>query len=697
MNMHWIDWVIVFALLGGVTAVALATKKLMRGVADFLAAGRCAGRYLLSIAQGESGLGAITVLALFERGYTAGFTTAWWFHMMAPVGLLLSLSGFIGYRFRETRALTLAQFLEIRYSKPVRVYAGIVLTFSGILNFGIFPAAGARFFIYFCGLPEMIPGLGISTYPALMVALLAIALFFVFVGGQITVMVTDFIQGIFTSVVFLIILFFLFRAFEWTTLVETLKGSPADASLIHPFHTAKIESFNVFFFIIGIFGSVYTTRAWQGSQGYNSAAKSAHEAKMAGIIGFWRGIVMTLLLMLLPVAAYVVMHSPAYAALAGNVNVSLDAIQSDTIRTQMTVPLVLAKLLPRGILGLFCGVMLAAFISTHDTYLHSWGSIFVQDVIVPFRKKPFAPRQHLWLLRLSILLVAVFIFFFSLLFRQNEFILMFMIATGTIWVGGAGCLIIGGLYWKRGSSRGALAAMTISCVMGVGTMVLRQIWAPCFYPWMADHALWLLNGMTWFLEGVSSRVTGINWQVGPDRFPIDSQWMFLFTAILSIISYVGFSLIDSFIRKQRVFNMDRMLHRGEYAVVGDHEQHVSQPVTGWRALAPSREFTRGDRVLYFMQMFWMLAWFAVFLVGTLYNLTHEVSDDSWGRYWAVYVGIAVVVGIGTTIWFLIGGTRDAVDLFRRLSLTRRDARDDGTVVDHHMLADDPLNNRAAGD
>ena len=45
-------------------------------------------------------------------------------------------------------------------------------------------------------------------------------------------------------------------------------------------------------------------------------------------------------------------------------------------------------------------VMLAAFISTHDTYLHSWGSIFIQDVVLPFRKKPFAPRQQMWLLRL---------------------------------------------------------------------------------------------------------------------------------------------------------------------------------------------------------------------------------------------------------------------------------------------------------
>ena len=50
---------------------------------------------------------------------------------------------------------------------------------------------------------------------------------------------------------------------------------------------------------------------------------------------------------------------------------------------------------PTGLLGLMCAAMLAAFISTHDTYLHSWGSILVQDVILPFRRKPFTPRNLL--------------------------------------------------------------------------------------------------------------------------------------------------------------------------------------------------------------------------------------------------------------------------------------------------------------
>ena len=162
--------------------------------------------------------------------------------------------------------------------------------------------------------------------------------------------------------------------------------------------------------------------AWRGSQGYACSAKNAHEARMGGILGEWRGLVLMLLLLMLPNAAYVGMHNPAFAPMAAEAQKVLSGIENPTIQKQMTVSVVLSKMFPVGLLGLFCAVMLAAFISTHDTYLHSWGSIFVQDVILPFRKKPFSPKQHIWLLRFSVLFVAIFIFFFSLLFKQNEYI-----------------------------------------------------------------------------------------------------------------------------------------------------------------------------------------------------------------------------------------------------------------------------------
>jgi solute:Na+ symporter, SSS family len=43
-------------------------------VADYLSANRCAGRYLLTVAQGISGLSVAAMIANYEQFYKAGFS-----------------------------------------------------------------------------------------------------------------------------------------------------------------------------------------------------------------------------------------------------------------------------------------------------------------------------------------------------------------------------------------------------------------------------------------------------------------------------------------------------------------------------------------------------------------------------------------------------------------------------------------------
>ena len=164
-NLSGIDLAIVGFVLASVVAAALFTRRYTSSVADFLSANRCAGRYLLTVASGMSGLGAITIVAQWEQIYQAGFAAQFWGQMMAPLGLILALSGWIIYRYRETRAMTLAQLMERRYSRKFRIFSGSLCWISGILNFGIFPAVTARFFIYFLDLPVRtfeVPGLDLT-------------------------------------------------------------------------------------------------------------------------------------------------------------------------------------------------------------------------------------------------------------------------------------------------------------------------------------------------------------------------------------------------------------------------------------------------------------------------------------------------------------------------------------------------------
>src|SRR4051812_23847845 len=113
--MHLIDWILVILPVGMVLLLALWTRRFVKSVADFLAGGRCAGRYLIANAFGESASGVANTMSKFEIVMISGFTVAFWNTLSIPVTLIVAISGFVLYRYRQTRALTLAQFFEMRY------------------------------------------------------------------------------------------------------------------------------------------------------------------------------------------------------------------------------------------------------------------------------------------------------------------------------------------------------------------------------------------------------------------------------------------------------------------------------------------------------------------------------------------------------------------------------------------------------
>ena len=688
MNLLFIDWLIIAVVLLGMIYSVSFTKGLMKSVTDFLSAGRTAGRYLISVSQGAAGLGAISIVSFLEVGYITGFSFQWWGLSQGIIILAITASGWVIYRFRQTRSLTLAQFFEKRYSRKFRIFAGIVAFVCGIINFGIFPAVGAQFFISYCGFPDSF--IGIPTFPLVMIILISIALYFVYTGGQIAVIIADFFQGVFLIVVLFVITIFLYKNVGWDQVTDSLKNTPKklaveevqklkeensfkllseqeqlekieeikskyeNSSLINPFKTSRVEDFNLTYFLIGLIGMFYGTLSWQGHQAYNSSAKSAHEAKMAAVLGDIRGKPQGLFIFLVPVLTYVFMNHPDFKSVADSVNITLSSLDTDTLKSQMRAPIVLSEVLPAGLLGAFAALMLAAFISTHDTYLHSWGSIFIQDVLMPFREKPFSKDEHIRALRYSIFGVAIFIFIFSLVFDQNQEIALYFAVTFAIFAGGVGAVIIGGLYWDRGTTEGAWAAMIIGATIAVTGTIMPQI---------SDS--WLNEGGG--LVGFKSLILRLK--------EINGIKFYGLSMAFSSLSYIVVSLLTF---KEKM-NMDKLLNRGKYSIKEEKKIVDKNVKTVWRVFGIGNEFTIEDKITYLVSYVWNIFFTIVFVIGTVYNLSNSVSDDSWMVYWKYQVYINVVFSFVIIIWFSIGGFIDIKKMFSSLSSTQRDHKDSGWV------------------
>ncbi|MCA9785551.1 MAG: hypothetical protein KC488_03275, partial [Candidatus Cloacimonetes bacterium] len=91
------------------------------------------------------------------------------------------------------------------------------------------------------------------------------------------------------------------------------------------------------------------------------------------------------------------------------------------------------------------------------------------------------------------------------------------------------------------------------------------------------------------------------------------------------------------------------------------------------------EFSKRDRFLIMLTYAWTLLWGLIFGVGTVWNLTHEVSDSSWMSFWRGYTWLYLAVSVAVLIWFTMGGARDLRDMIARLKTLNRDSGDDGSV------------------
>jgi SSS family solute:Na+ symporter len=658
----WIDWLILAALPVVLLIAAARTRRHARSVSGFLAANRCAGRYLITVAYGMAQIGVISLVWFWQQYYDVGFTSVFWGWMEGPAMIILALSAWVIYRYRQTRAMTLAQFFELRYSRNFRVFGGLVAFLSGLLNYGIFPAVAARFFIVLLGLPEywLVAGVEVSVFVSFMVMLLGTALFFVFMGGQVAVIVTDWIQGTFANWVFLAVMAYLLWIIPWSSIELAFEAAPPGESLTDPFDLGGEERFDAWYWVIAVIVLFYGMLSWQGTSGYNASATTPHEAKMANILSGWRFRVLMLVTLILPICIRAIQVDPNFAGIAEGIDAVTASQATDALQSEVRTPAAAALMLPSGLLGLFAAALLGAFISTNDTYLHSWGSIFIQDVVLPFRKAPISARAHLWLLRLSILGVAIFAFIFSMVYTPTQYVAMFLALTGAIFVGGAGSVIIGGLYWSRGTTAGAWAALISGMVVSCSGIFAKQLPDDVV---SGDGAMFDL--IRWMREGVTG------------------QELTFWSIAIAICCYVVFSLATC----RAPFNMDRMLHRGEYAIEEDTATTASKPrrFRGWlERLGFDSEMTRCDRWVTAITLAWPIVFTIVFLVALIaHTLGWDPGAACWATAWGWYTAVALTVAAIIVTWFTIGGLIDLKAMFRRLATYRPDTQDDGRVIDHH--------------
>ena len=108
------------------------------------------------------------------------------------------------------------------------------------------------------------------------------------------------------------------------------------------------------------------------------------------------------------------------------------------------------------------------------------------------------------------------------------------------------------------------------------------------------------------------------------------------------------------------------------------------------ALGLTEEFTTLDKWLWAIGLGQAGFYFVYMLTFTIGSFIFDYDVKTWRRIQTFKLWHIAVVFAPIAIWLTIGGFRDLKSFFQHLAKAKRDELDDGTVENHHNIADENL-------
>ena len=454
-NFGLLDWLIVAVYMAATVGVGLYMNRYIRDMGDYIVAGRSLKSRLAVATMIGSELGLVTVMYSAQKGFTGGFAA---FHIAVIAGVvtfIVGMTGFIVVPLRRLGVMTIPEFYEKRFSRGVRIFGGLLLALAGILNMGLFLKAGALFVTGLTGLTD--PG----SVAVVMTVMLALVIVYTIMGGMVSVVITDYIQFVVLSFGMILTCGMAVYALGWSTIIETV-AAVHGASGFNPMLKGS-SGFGPAYIMWMIFtAGLVSCAVWQTSVMRACAAESVAVVRRLyrwSSIGF---LIRFMIPQFLGICALTYFFNTP--ELRGFFFDESGLPTTDPATTLQAMPLFLSQILPAGIIGLVGAGLLAAFMSTHDSYLLCWASVLTQDVVAPATNEQLNARWRLTLSRMFILLIGLFLLLWGLWYDLGQDLWDYMAVSGAIYFTGAFTLLLAGLYWRRASTVGAYLAL----IAGIG-------------------------------------------------------------------------------------------------------------------------------------------------------------------------------------------------------------------------------------
>lgn len=462
-NFSTLDWWIVGLYIAVTVAVGLYANRYIKNMADYIVAGRSLKSMISVATMLGSEIGLVTVMYTAQKGFTNGFAA---FHIGLVAGVtcfFVGVTGFIVVPLRRSGVMTIPEYYGQRFGQKVRVFGGIILAVAGILNMGVYLKAAGLFITSLTGMSDP------AAVNIVMTILIALVLLYTILGGMVSVVITDYLQFVVLSFGMIFVSYKAIALLGWEPLVETVQKIHGNAGF-DPLDGGGFGPSYVVWMIF-TFGLV-SCAIWPTAVMRVCAAKNVQVVKRLyrwSAIGFMTRFILPQFLGICALCWFWQQGGEGSRFFGAD-----GAIVTNSDETLRAMPLFLSQLLPAGVIGVVAAGMLAAFMSTHDSYLLCWAAIIVEDVIAPIKGGKLSTKARLTLARVFIFLTGVFLLVWSIFYPMEQDMLDYLAVSGAIYFTGAFAVLFFGLYWKRASRAGAVAALSAGMFALVGLTPIRK-------------------------------------------------------------------------------------------------------------------------------------------------------------------------------------------------------------------------------
>ena len=424
-----IDIIIIVLYLSIIFLIGILSRKYVSSFSDFMIANRGVSLSLGVVTMLGTELGLITVMYNAQTGINGLFSS---FHIGFAefiVTLFIGLTGFVVVRLRKMKVKSIPEYYNIRFGPKTRILGAILLCLGGILNMGLFLKVGAIFIQTIFGLNN-----DDNLLVIIMFILIVLVLIYTISGGMISVIVTDYIQFVILSIGFIFCIFFSIKTLGWNSLftdLEKLVGK-GDNYQIQKIYN-PLSSMGGFYISWQVVLGFVSAVIWPTSITRVLSIKSSDLVKKQYIWSSFSFLIRFIMPCFLGICAFIYFD--------GNTN----------NQTLSLMPKYLNEILPVGVLGIVVAGMLAAFISTHDSYLLCWSTIITNDIIEPLSKKELTSDFKIYITRFIIIILGVYIFYWGMFYEGSDAIWDYLGITGAIYFTGAISVVVLGLYWDKAS------------------------------------------------------------------------------------------------------------------------------------------------------------------------------------------------------------------------------------------------------